>query len=67
MEFILDTNVYRNLSRDLNPSDIFSIAEKLKQAEKEIGSSSALSIVVAMELIEHLTSQIVNKRKVVDL
>lgn len=54
MEFILDTNVYRNVARGLALTDIPAYAEKLKKEEDRINSSSSLSIVVAMELIQHL-------------
>ncbi len=54
MEFILDTNAYRNLARGLTLANVPAYAEKLKQAEDNTKSSSALSIVVAMELIQHL-------------
>jgi len=54
MEFILDTNVYRNVARRLKLAEIPIYAKKLKQAEDKTKSSSALSIVVAMELIQHL-------------
>lgn len=56
MEFILDTNTYRNLARNLNPSQINDYADKLIQAENSLGCSRALSIVVSMELIQHLHS-----------
>lgn len=54
MEFIFDTNAYRNIVRGLALDEVPAYAEKLKDAEDKIKSSSALSIVVAMELIQHL-------------
>jgi len=54
MEFVLDTNVYRNLARKLDLMQVPAFAEKLINAEKAINSKSVLSIVVSMELIQHL-------------
>ncbi len=54
MEFILDTNAYRNLVKDITLADVWKLSEDIKSKEDAINSSSAISIVVAMELIQHL-------------
>src|SRR5689334_12830749 len=54
MEFILDTNAYRNLATSVKPSYINAFASRLKLGERRKESQAALSIVVAMELIQHL-------------
>lgn len=54
MKYFLDTNIYRNLVRDISLKDIESLANKIQKAEKDLGVTSGLPIVVAMELIKHL-------------
>src|ERR1035437_929641 len=54
MEFILDTNIYRNLVRAVSFDKIIELSEKIKTREKELSCTSTLSLVVSMELIKHL-------------
>lgn len=54
MEFILDTNAYRNLVEGLDFPEVYRLAKTLKSAEDKAGHTTALSIVVSMELIQHL-------------
>jgi hypothetical protein len=54
MEFILDTNAYRNLIEGLTLSEVHQLAEKMRTAEDNKGHTAGLSIVVSMELIKHL-------------
>jgi len=56
MEYILDTNVYRELVYNLSISEIPNIVNKLIEWENKTQSYSGLSIVVSMELIQHLTT-----------
>lgn len=57
MEFIFDTNAYRTLVHDLSMGEVIALAEKLKAHEEAVGHTSAISIVVLMELIKHLTEE----------
>ncbi len=52
--FLLDSNIYRGLSRGLKLQDIPHRALKLCKAEKKNGMQSMCSIIVAVELISHL-------------
>jgi uncharacterized protein YdcH (DUF465 family) len=54
MEYLADTNIYRNLVRDLNIGEVKNLAEFINDKETEKGIKSGISIVVAMELISHL-------------
>lgn len=54
MKYFLDTNIYRNLVRNISLNDISSLTKKIKKAEQELCVTSGLPIVVAMELIKHL-------------
>ncbi|SFO25402.1 hypothetical protein SAMN05421741_13011 [Paenimyroides ummariense] len=54
MKYFLDTNIYRNLVRDISLKDIKYLANKIQKAENDLGVTSGLPIVVAMELIKHL-------------
>lgn len=54
MKYFLDTNIYRNLVRNLSFAEIKSLAEKIQNAEKVLNVTSGFPIVVAMELIKHL-------------
>lgn len=53
MEFILDTNAYRNLAR-VGAEDVNRLVAELKLGQQRHKATSALSIVVAMELMQHL-------------
>jgi len=54
MEYLADTNIYRNLVRGLSIDEVKNLAEVISKKETEEGIKSGLSIVVAMELISHL-------------
>jgi hypothetical protein len=54
MEYLGDTNIYRNLVRDLNIAEVKTLAEDISAKEIELCIKSGVSIVVAMELINHL-------------
>jgi hypothetical protein len=54
MKYFLDTNIYRNLVRDISLNDIESLVNKIQKSEIDLGVTSGLPIVVAMELIKHL-------------
>lgn len=54
MNFIFDTNAYRNLVRGLNMEQVRALALTLKEAENATGHTSTSSTVVTMELIKHL-------------
>jgi len=54
MEYLGDTNIYRNLVRGLNIAEVEKLAEVISEKETQEGIKSGLSIVVAMELISHL-------------
>ena len=54
MKYFLDTNIYRNLSREIHLNDVPTLAEKLQNQQINIGVESGFPIVVAMELIQHL-------------
>ena len=53
-EFIFDTNTYRTLVHELSMGEVISLAERLNRQEETSGYNSAVSIVVLMELIQHL-------------
>ena len=54
MMHFLDTNIYRNLVREVDISDIQTLAERIRKAESEQDITTGIPIVVAMELIRHL-------------
>lgn len=54
MNFIFDTNAYRNLVRGLSIEAVVQLSQTLKNAERTAGYSSTASTVVTMELIKHL-------------
>lgn len=54
MEFIFDTNVYRNLVYGIPINDVPTLAERLRAKESALGHSAAASTIVIMELIQHL-------------
>lgn len=54
MMHFLDTNIYRNLVRGINVSEVHMLAEKIRRAENDQNISAGIPIVVAMELISHL-------------
>ncbi|MBZ9731191.1 hypothetical protein LB467_15965 [Salegentibacter sp. JZCK2] len=54
MKYFLDTNIYRNLSRDISLHEVQPLAEKIQNQELKLGVTSGFPIVVAMELIQHL-------------
>ncbi|KGO85850.1 hypothetical protein [Flavobacterium suncheonense] len=54
MEFLLDTNAYRNLVKGLTMEEVRKLALKIKKKEADKGHHAGFPIVVAMELISHL-------------
>jgi len=56
MKHFLDTNIYRNLVRDLSMDEVKLLASEIRKGEKALGISAGFPIVVAMELINHLRS-----------
>lgn len=54
MKYFLDTNIYRNLVRNLTIREVSQLAVKIRESEKNLGITSGFPIVVAMELINHL-------------
>lgn len=54
MEYLADTNIYRNLVRGLNIDQVKNLAALISEKENAKEIKSGLSIVVAMELISHL-------------
>lgn len=54
MEYLADTNIYRNLVRGLSLEEVKKLASKIRRKEAEKGYKAGLPIVVAMELIRHL-------------
>jgi len=60
MEYLGDTNIYRNLVRGLSLTDVKKLAEEIDAKEIESDIKSGVSIVVAMELISHLQQDDLN-------
>ena len=60
MEYLGDTNIYRNLVRGLSISEVKKLAEEISAKEIESDIKSGVSIVVAMELINHLQTDDLN-------
>jgi hypothetical protein len=60
MEYLGDTNIYRNLVRELSITDVKKLAEAINAKEIESDIKSGVSIVVAMELISHLQQNDLN-------
>jgi Fe2+ transport system protein B len=54
MEYLGDTNIYRNLVRGLSITEVKKLAEDINAKEIESDIKSGVSIIVAMELINHL-------------
>lgn len=54
MQYFLDTNIYRNLVRNLSIVEVLELAIKIKSEEEKANASSGFPITVAMELISHL-------------
>ena len=57
MEYLFDTNIYRNLVRTLSLDEIPNYVEELKIKEDARDIKAGFSIVVAMELIKHLEKE----------
>lgn len=55
MEYLLDTNIYRNLVHGLTFDEVKLLGLKMRRKEQEMGTKAGFPIVVAMELISHLT------------
>ncbi len=55
MEYLIDTNIYRNLVRGLSLDEVKLLSSKIKKSENKTGTKAGFPIVVAMELISHLT------------
>jgi len=60
MEYLGDTNIYRNLVRGLSITDVKKLAEDINAKEIESNIKSGVSIVVAIELISHLQQNDLN-------
>ena len=56
MLHFLDTNIYRNLVRGIDISEVQSLADTIRKAEEKQNITTGIPIVVAMELIRHLDS-----------
>ncbi|MBP1221861.1 hypothetical protein [Flavobacterium sp. 1355] len=54
MQYFLDTNIYRNLVRNLSIQEVLELAINIKSEEKKGNDSAGFPITVAMELISHL-------------
>lgn len=52
--FLLDTNIYRHLAKDLSGNEIAEKALAMAKAEQKKGFGALCSIIVASELIYHL-------------
>lgn len=55
MEYLLDTNIYRNLVHGLTFDEVKLLGLKMRRKEEQLGTRAGFPIVVAMELISHLT------------
>jgi len=63
MELILDTNIYRNLVKDLNDDQIFELTNTVKERCKQANIKLLFPINSAMELIAHFNDQHQGERK----
>lgn len=57
MEFIFDTNAYRTIVHNISIGEVISLSKKFNRYERNNGHTSAVSTVVLMELIQHLTDE----------
>lgn len=53
--FLLDTNIYRILTYGLTETDILAKAKELREKESKFEHQRVCSVIVALELISHLT------------
>ncbi|MET6999450.1 hypothetical protein [Chitinophaga defluvii] len=57
MDLILDTNIYRNLVRNLTDNQVFDISNKIKQKCRQDNITLLFPINSAMELISHFNDE----------
>ena len=63
MDLVLDTNIYRNLVRDLSDDQILEITNKIKSRCGQDNIKLLFPINSAMELIAHFNDQHLGERK----
>src|SRR5687768_15870267 len=63
MDLILDTNIYRNLVRDLSDEQVHELTNKIKERAKQENIIVLFPINSAMELIAHFDDPHKGERK----